>query len=239
MEVARRSFIVALCLFVVCFSITLTAQKGPTLSTITAKILNFVEEDGRWYPQEAWSCKGLSGGEELKTIILDKAGKTVASATWEFTPSSDGNWAKITACNKFTPGGHPQRKYDKLPKIAPGNYKLQISAGGKPIWETDFELTKHRYFDRDHFNCTGPWKTVAYFYSEDNTDGGIINFWFEGPSDFKWYWQSGVDYERALELKAEIVKNGEVLMSERPGQWDQFRTFPGSCNKFAKRIGYS
>lgn len=27
-------------------------------------------------------------------------------------------------------------------------------------------------------------------------------------------------------------------MTEGPGQWDQFRTFPGSCVKFGKRIGY-
>ncbi|MCX6149280.1 MAG: hypothetical protein NTX22_02005 [Ignavibacteriales bacterium] len=233
-----KSFIAALCLFLVFLTITISAQKGPTLSTITTKILSFVDEDGRWYPQEGWSCKGLSSGEELKTTILDKSGKAVAFAIWDFNANSDGDWAKITGCKKFSPKGHPQSDYPNLPKIAPGNYKLQISAGGKTIWETDFELTMLRYLERDHYNCTGPWKTVAYFYSGEGSDGGIINFYFEGPSDYKWFWESSAEYERSCELKAEILKNGEVLMTEGQDEGGKFKTYPGHCSKYGKRIGY-
>lgn len=130
------------CMVLVAFNVVSRAgDKGPTLTTVTESILNFMD-DGKWYPKTVWNILGMQNGEELKTTIKDMNGKIVADATWQFTANYDGDWAKVTDCLKFSPTGHPTTDFPKLPLFAPGNYKLEIYAGGKLIWETPFEITK-------------------------------------------------------------------------------------------------
>ncbi len=227
------------CMILVAFNVVSRAgDKGPTLTTVTESILNFMD-DGKWYPKTVWNILGMQNGEELKTTIKDMNGKIVADATWQFTANYDGEWAKVTDCLKFSPTGHPSTAFDKLPLFAPGNYKLEIYAGGKLIWETPFEITKTVKAGKARFACTGPWTDIAYIYEDDGSNGGIVSFWFGAPTDVKWFWENNDGYERSMELRSEVIKNGEVLITKGPEQYDQFRNFPGQARKFGKSVAYT
>lgn len=214
-------------------------SKGPTWTTVTESILN-VMEDGKWYPKTEWNIKGMQSGEELKTAIKDANGKIFADASWQFTANYDDDWAKVTGCLKFSPKGHPSSDYPNLPIFSPGKYKLEFLGNGKVFWETPFEINMTKIDGKSYYACSGPWKELAYIYEDDGSNGGIVNFWFEGPPDPKWYWSTNSgELERTLELKTEVLQNGEVLMTAGPAQYDDFKNHPGKAGKFAKSVGYS
>lgn len=234
----KRLLLFSFMILVAFNSVSSAGSKGPTLTTVTESILNFMD-DGRWYPKTVWNILGMQSGEELRTTIKDMNGKIVADATWQFTANSDGEWAKVTDCLKFSPTGHPTTAFDKLPVFAPANYKLEIYAGGKLIWETPFEITKTVKAGKARYACTGPWQDIAYIYEDDGSNGGIVSFWFAGPTDVKWFWENNDGYERTMELRSEVIKNGEVLVTKGPEQYDHFTSYPGQTRKFGKSVAYT
>lgn len=234
----KRLLLFSFMILVAFNSVSSAGSKGPTLTTVTESILNFMD-DGRWYPKTVWNILGMQSGEELRTTIKDMNGKIVADATWQFTANSDGEWAKVTDCLKFSPTGHPTTSFDKLPVFAPANYKLEIYAGGKLIWETPFEITKTVKAGKARYACTGPWQDIAYIYEDDGSNGGIVSFWFAGPTDVKWFWENNDGYERTMELRSEVIKNGEVLVTKGPEQYDHFTSYPGQTRKFGKSVAYT
>lgn len=93
---------------------------------------------------------------------------------------------------------------------------------------------------KSYYACSGPWKEMAYIYEDDGSNGGIVNFWYEGPLDLNWYWKNNSGRaERTLELKTEVLHNGEVLMTTGPAQNDDFKHHPGRAGKFTKSVGYT
>lgn len=66
-----------------------------------------------------------------------------------------------------------------------------------------------------------------------------MSFWFGAPTDVKWFWENNDGYERTMELRSEVIKNGEVLITKGPEQYDHFTNFPGQSRKFGKSVAYT
>ncbi|MBN2722480.1 MAG: hypothetical protein JXR95_00245 [Deltaproteobacteria bacterium] len=200
-------------------------DKGPTLKSVTDKILNIVQEDGRWYPGGDWWAAGLDTGKELKVVIKTSKGKKYAWATFEFRAKASGDFAKITGVKKMWPVDY--RNYSKLKKFKVGKYTLDVYFGTEKVWTTDFNVKNDKFDGKNHFYAVGRWTKLAYFSFSKGSTGSRICGWFS-PPDVKGWFPSKKNF-RGFDFTGDIKKDGKIIVSDsgsanRPFQIDRART---------------
>ncbi|MBU1238307.1 hypothetical protein KKF84_16090 [Myxococcota bacterium] len=211
-------------MLVYCSGTAHAQQRGPTMKSVTEKILHFVGEDGRWYPGSGWWTKGMPSGKELKIILKTKTGKKMAWATFSYaSPGRDG-FSKVTGVTKMWPVDY--RKYNKLKKLPVGKYKMEVLYGKKTVWMTDFAIKNDKFAGKNHFYAVGRWTSLAYFSFSRGSVGSRICTWIAPPADSSWF-PSRRNY-RGFDFTGDIRRNGKVVVQDsgsanRPLQIDRGR----------------
>lgn len=216
-------------------------DRGPTLSSVTVDILRIVREDGRWYPIYGWRVLNPVNKSEVKVAVLDSAGKTLSYAMFKLekeSSDSKGDWYKAADMTSQW----PSKDYEKLRKLAVGNYTMQMISGGQVIWETPFEVgniidAKHKEMSgSNHFYITGPWRDMVFAYTGNYAEGLMVSFWYQGPEDLNWYSESRAEWIGAL--RCEVKKDGNLVLDKPRDSNANFQLLPWLVRKCTLNVGY-